>query len=107
MVRGSGCATPSGAAAGLDGARRTTPGRSGGVLSGRWSDRRGSMGRNGALADARRQRTVMSCSRSPRPDPPDASGSWLDGTLLGGGLVAAGFVLAFLTLDDLARRRGW
>ena len=37
--------------------------------------------------------------------PAQRSGSWLDGTMLGGGLVAAGFVLAFLTLEtSLASR---
>ena len=39
--------------------------------------------------------------------PARRSGSWLDGTMLGGGLVAAGFVLAFLTLEtSLASRPG-
>lgn len=37
--------------------------------------------------------------------PARRSGSWLDGAMLGGGLVAAGFVLAFLTLEtSLASR---
>lgn len=102
MVRGSRSTKPSG------GIRQATFGfrctlpppddRSGGVWTGRWADRRRSMTRNAHGLGGRDDRTVAPMQLITPTRPKRRAGSLVIGTLLGGGLVAAGLTMGFLTL---------